>query len=140
MAEMKKTGIMWSLALIGLAAAARGFVTEPRPRSSQRLKSASTRVDQNATGRADCRGREANSPAEIPAQGWKDILLRTYQQFNEDRLLAIAAGVVFYALLALFPAVTALVSSYALVADAKTVNDHLGMLSGILPAGTFSVV
>jgi membrane protein len=64
----------------------------------------------------------------------------TYQKFSEDRLLAIAAGVVFYALLALFPAITALVSSYALVADAKTVNDHLGMLSGILPAGTFSVV
>jgi membrane protein len=104
------------------------------------LKSASTLRHQNAIGSADGRGRDANSPAEIPAQGWKDILWRTYQQFNEDRLLAIAAGVVFYALLALFPAITALVSSYALVVDAKTVNDHLGMLSNILPAGTFSVV
>lgn len=44
---MKKTGIMWSLALLGLGAAARCLVTEPRPRSSQRLKSASTRLDQN---------------------------------------------------------------------------------------------
>jgi membrane protein len=94
----------------------------------------------NPTDPAADRGRKAHSPAEIPVQGWKDILWRTYQQFNEDRLLAIAAGVVFYALLALFPAITALVSSYALVADAETVNDHLGMLSGILPAGTFSVV
>ena len=51
-----------------------------------------------------------------------------------------AAGVVFYGLLALFPAITALVSSYALFADAKTVNDHLAFLSGFLPQGTFSIV
>ena len=106
-----------SFALQGLGAAARCLVTEPRRRSSQRLKSASNRVDQNATGPADGRGRKADSPAEIPAQGWKDILWRTYHQFNEERLLAIAAGVVFYALL--FPAIAASISSYALVA-AKT--------------------
>jgi len=67
-------------------------------------------------------------------------LWRTYEQINEDRLLAVAAGVVFYALLALFPAITALVSSYALFADGSTINEHLAMLSGFLPAGTFSVV
>src|SRR3954453_17134486 len=56
------------------------------------------------------RGRRASSPWQIPWKGWKDILLRTYQQINEDRLLAVAAGVVFYGLLALFPAISALVS------------------------------
>ena len=65
---------------------------------------------------AQRRGRRAVAPWEIPWQGWKDILVRTYEQFNEDRLLAVAAGVVFYGLLALFPAITALVSSYALFA------------------------
>src|SRR5436190_19474381 len=53
------------------------------------------------------RGRAAASPLQIPWKGWKDIGLRTRQQVGEDRLLALAAGVVFYALLALFPAVTA---------------------------------
>lgn len=86
------------------------------------------------------RGRGAESPAEIPAKGWKDIAWRTYEQFQEDRLLAVAAGVVFYGLLALFPAITALVSSYALFADPKTIESHLASLAGILPAGTFSVV
>src|SRR6478736_1639649 len=71
------------------------------------------------------RGRQAAAPWYIPWNGWKDIFLRTYQQANEDRLLAVAAGVVFYGLLALFPAITALVSSYALLADPKTVNDHI---------------
>ncbi len=54
-------------------------------------------------------------------------------------MLAVAAGVVFYALLALFPGITALVS-YALFADSKTISEHLAKLSGILPEGTFSIV
>jgi len=86
------------------------------------------------------RGRYAVSPRGIPARGWKDILWRTYEQVNEDRLLAVAAGVVFYGLLALFPTVTALVSSYALFADARTVNDHMAFISNFLPEGTFSIV
>lgn len=80
------------------------------------------------------------SPAQATPRDWKAILWRTYQQIGQDRVLAVAAGVVFYGLLALFPAITALVSSYALFADAQTISDHLAMLSGLLPPGTFSVV
>lgn len=86
------------------------------------------------------RGRQAAAPWQIPWKGWKDIVVRTYQQVEEDRLLAVAAGVVFYGLLALFPAITALVSSYALFAKADTINDHLSMISGLLPAGAFEIV
>ena len=42
------------------------------------------------------RGRHATAPWEIPWAGWKDILWRTYQQIGEHRVLAVAAGVVFY--------------------------------------------
>jgi membrane protein len=45
-------------------------------------------------------------------RGWKDIFWRTYQRINDNRLLAVAAGAVFYGLLALFPGITALVSLY----------------------------
>src|SRR5437660_6293477 len=86
------------------------------------------------------RGRRAIVPWQIPWSGWKDILWRTYQQINEDRLLAVAAGVVFYGLLALFPAITAIVSLYGLFADIKTVNDHISFLGEFLPPGTFSIV
>jgi membrane protein len=82
----------------------------------------------------------ARSPVEIKPAGWKEILLRTYQQISEDRLLAVAAGVVFYGLLALFPAITALVSSYGLFADASTIADNLRKLAVMLPEGTFVVV
>jgi hypothetical protein len=47
---------------------------------------------------------------------------------------------VFYGLLALFPAITALVSSYALFAKASTINDHLSLLAGVLPGGAFDIV
>jgi membrane protein len=76
----------------------------------------------------------------MPAKGWKDIAWRTYEQIQKDRLLAVAAGVVFYGLLALFPAITALVSSYALFTDANTINDHLSFLAGMVPQGTYSVI
>jgi len=44
------------------------------------------------------RGRRAALPSDIPWKGWKDIVWRTANQVSEDRLLAIAAGVVFYGL------------------------------------------
>jgi membrane protein len=71
---------------------------------------------------------------------WKHILYRTFQEINDDRLLALAAGVVFYGLLALFPAITALVSSYALFAKASTINNHLAMVSGLMPASAYTIV
>jgi membrane protein len=86
------------------------------------------------------RGRESTTPLQIPRAGWKDILWRTYEQINEDRLLAIAAGVVFYGLLAVFPAITALVSCYGLFADASTISDNLQTLAMVLPAGSFQIV
>ena len=86
------------------------------------------------------RGRHALAPWQIPWKGWKDILLRTYQQMNDNRLLAVAAGVVFYGLLALFPAITALVSSYALFAEGSTINQHLSSLGSFMPGGAMDIV
>src|SRR4051794_4998772 len=67
--------------------------------------------------RDDGRGRSAESPAEIPARGWKDILLRVYRGISDDRILQNGAAVTFYALLALFPGIAALVSIYGLFSD-----------------------
>ena len=86
------------------------------------------------------RGRNATAPWYIPARGWKDILWRTYRQTSEDRLLAVAAGVVFYGLLALFPAITAVVSLYGLFANPATINDHLTFATGILPASGVDII
>ena len=85
-------------------------------------------------------------PAEHPSAKlrgwpfWKHVLYRTYEQLNEDRLLALAAGVVFYGLLALFPAITALVSSYALFATPTTIVGHLAALASIMPGSAYKLV
>ncbi len=86
------------------------------------------------------RGRRSRNPLRIPFAGWKDILWRSYARINDDRLLATAAGVVFFALLAVFPAVTALVSSYGLFADPTTIGANLQTLSLMLPEGSFQIV
>jgi membrane protein len=86
------------------------------------------------------RGRDAATPAEIPAKGWKDIAWRVYEGIQNDRVLLVAAGVTFYALLALFPATAALVSLYGLFADPSTINEHLRLVSGFLPEGALEVV
>jgi membrane protein len=86
------------------------------------------------------RGRHATSPWQIPFKGWADILWRTYERIGEDRLLAVAAGVVFYGLLALFPAITAMVSFYGLFTKASTINEHLSAVAGLLPEGGVSIV
>ncbi|HVV62333.1 MAG TPA: YihY/virulence factor BrkB family protein [Pseudolabrys sp.] len=71
---------------------------------------------------------------------WKHVLYRTYEEIVDDRLLALAAGVVFYGLLALFPAITALVSSYALFADPATIGKHLALIASVMPQSAYSVV
>lgn len=91
-------------------------------------------------GRDDRRGRSAMRPSDIPARGWKDIVLRVYRSITDDRILANAGAVVFYALLALFPGIAALVSIYALFADPRSIAEHLDTLAGILPGGAIDIV
>ncbi len=71
---------------------------------------------------------------------WKATLLRVYERMTQHRLLAVAAGVVFYGLLALFPAVTAFVSFYGLFADTSTINAHLALAAGVVPEGAFQII
>jgi membrane protein len=86
------------------------------------------------------RGRLAEKPSQIPAKGWKDILWRVYEGVQNNRILLVAAGVTFYALLALFPATAAVVSLYGLFADASTISEHLRLISGFLPEGALTVI
>jgi membrane protein len=86
------------------------------------------------------RGRSAKKPSDIPPPGWKDIARRVYEGISDDRILANAAAVTFYALLALFPGIAALVSIYGLFADPGSITSHLDAMSGILPDGAVDVI
>ena len=95
---------------------------------------------QHARAHEKNRGREAEGPQQIPWRGWKDVFWRVYAEIGQDRVLAVAAGVVFFGLLAVFPALTAMVSSYGLFADVNTIGEHLRVLGGMLPQASFELV
>ncbi|MBN9023330.1 MAG: YihY/virulence factor BrkB family protein [Rhizobiales bacterium] len=104
-------------------------------------KAAEAAPEENATRAAEPgRGRDAQYPWQIPWAGWKDILWRSYEQITEDRLLAVAAGVVFYGLLAIFPAISAFVSIYGLFADPATVDQTVDILASVIPADAMGPV
>ncbi len=86
------------------------------------------------------RGRMAAKPSDIPSPGWKDILLRTYRSISEDRVMALAAGVTYYILLALFPGIAALVSIYGMIADPATIGELVAALSGTIPDSAITLV
>ncbi len=70
----------------------------------------------------------------------RDILWRLYEAINRHRVFLIAAGVAFYGLLALFPAIAALVSLYGLFADPAAIQQHISTLQGFLPGPALDLV
>jgi membrane protein len=86
------------------------------------------------------RGRLATAPIDIPAKGWHDVLLRVARKVIDDRVFALAGGIAYCGLLAIFPAVAMTVSLYGLFADASTVSRDLELLSNILPPGSAEIL
>jgi membrane protein len=79
------------------------------------------------------RGRSATSPHQIPMPGWKDILVRSWREVSENNIFLVSGGVTYAVLLALFPALAALVSIYGLLLDPAQVESQVAALSNILP-------
>ncbi|WP_375778681.1 YihY/virulence factor BrkB family protein [Bradyrhizobium sp. ma5] len=88
---------------------------------------------------SDDRGRHATSPTEIPAKGWKDILLRVYGNIDNHRILSLAAGMTYYSILAIFPALAALVAIYGFFSDPGSIAKHLDDISSFVPGGAIEI-
>ena len=86
-------------------------------------------------GNGDAAGREAERPSEIPPRGWFAVLRRVKAEVKEDNVPLLAAGVAFYAMLAIFPAIIAVVTVYGMVADPAQVQSQVGQLAKSLPSG-----
>ncbi len=134
----------YAIAIAIAAVARRGAVRPEGARSAAAAGAGGTErtsaANPDAAGAEPGRGRGAESPTEIPARGWWDIARRAFDEIGRDRILAVAAGVTFYGLLALFPAIGAFVSLYGLVADPATIGSHLNTMSGFLPDGAIQIV
>ncbi|WP_164516451.1 YhjD/YihY/BrkB family envelope integrity protein [Minwuia thermotolerans] len=87
-------------------------------------------------GRAD----NIASPAGFGRDDWSSILSRVKDRIGQDNLSLIAAGVAFFAMLALFPAIAALVGFYGFFADPADVEPLLAMAGNFLPETVLSVL
>jgi len=86
------------------------------------------------------RGQQAKQPGHIPLIGWWDIAKRIFIKMSEDNLSIVAAGVAFYALLAIFPAIAAIVSVYAYFSSPTDISDHLSKIVTLLPPSTSEII
>ena len=100
-----------------------------KTRASERPAAGSPRTERYPRKR----GRRAERPGELTGKGWRDVLLRVKNQIGEDNLSIVAAGVAFYAFLAIFPAIAAAVSIYGLMVDPQTVQQQLTEATEMLP-------
>ena len=131
---MVTTGIIYTMRLDAVRARKPALrVSNPRP-GQEPLDLQRSRASEPG------RGRKAATPVHIPWLGWKDILIRSYHSIENNRLLALAAGVAFYSLVSLFPAIAAGVSSYAMFADAGTISRDLFLLADVVPASALELI
>ncbi len=72
--------------------------------------------------------------AMLTFRHWMRLPGRVFAQVNNDRLALTAAGIAFYALLAIFPGIAVVVSIWGLVADPLTISQQISGFSPILPS------
>jgi membrane protein len=68
------------------------------------------------------------------------IAKNVFVRIGKDNLSLVAAGVAFYAITAIFPAIAAFVSIYGLFSDATKVQDQVASISGLLPAASLKLL
>jgi membrane protein len=90
-------------------------------------------------GEAD-RGREAESPAQVPPRGWKDVLLRVKKDIKDDNVSIVAAGVAFFSVLALFPALIAMISIYGLFVEPEEAAAQAQQLTEVMPTAAADLI
>jgi membrane protein len=89
-------------------------------------------ADTQATERGRAEDRRApDTPTDMSGGGWMGTLKRTIKEFQRDNLTDWAAALTYYGILAIFPALLALVSVLGLVGDSATqpLIDNLGKVA-----------
>jgi membrane protein len=84
--------------------------------------------------------RLSRKPSDFSARDWREAAFVSLREFNRDRIPAVAAGVAFYFLLAIFPGISAFVSLYGLVSEVSDVQRVVVGLAGVLPGGAVEVI
>ncbi|MBG6179620.1 YihY/virulence factor BrkB family protein [Arthrobacter sp. CAN_A1] len=78
--------------------------------------------------------RKPDSPTELKKPAWGYVLKRTIREFGKDQCTDLAAALTYYAVLAIFPALLALVSMLGVFGQAEaTTATVLDVLGGVAP-------
>lgn len=89
---------------------------------------------------ADLPGGDADRPSEIPAAGWKQVVKRAWAEAKADNVPMLAGGVAFFAFLALFPAMIALISVWGLVVGPDDASAQAESLTEGLPSEAAEII
>jgi membrane protein len=92
------------------------------------------------SSRSDPYGRDATHPLQIPLKGWRQVAQRVWVESARDNFFVIAAGCAFFAIFAIFPVLSGLISFYGLISDPATIKLHLPLLGLVLPAQAYDMV
>src|SRR4051812_4653640 len=95
--------------------------------------------ERQSTSARDGNGRAPDSPAKLPKGSWFGVLKRTVREFKEDNLTDWAAALTYYAILAIFPAILALVSVLGLLGSSAT-QPLIDNVSTVAPGAAKDVV
>ena len=76
----------------------------------------------------------------VQGPGWWAAMVRTFWRIQSHRTGLVAAGCAFYATLALFPALSMLVSLYGLAFDPNSVAQQMELLEGLLPPDAYTLI
>lgn len=99
-----------------------------------------TTLHRGMNSKPDPYGRDATRPFSIPLKGWWQVAQRVWSESARDNLPVVAAGCAFYALFAVFPALSALIALYGLTTDPASIDQQFSMLSSVLPPQAYDVV
>src|SRR5688572_22076453 len=80
------------------------------------------------------------SPLDVLRDDWRRMLRSLWKEMREDNPSLVSAGVGFYSLLAIFPAIGAIVALYGLIADRATIGEHLSFIRGVLPRDAYQLL
>ena len=90
--------------------------------------------------KTDQLGLDATHAYYVPLKGWWPLAKEVVSKASSDNLSVVSAGCAFYALFAIFPALTAAIALYGLTADPATVERQFSMLKAVLPPQGYEIV
>ncbi|WBL25295.1 YihY/virulence factor BrkB family protein [Zunongwangia sp. HGR-M22] len=80
------------------------------------------------------------NPFTLNLKGWWEVIKQIKNEIGEDKVSIVSAGVAFYAFLAVFPAIMALISIYGLATDPQDIERQISELSAMMPKQAFEIL